>query len=200
MSLYQNEIWLNETEKQIRALMNNMGIERMPTRSETEFFYGDGSLSNRIMKSGGFKGWASKLGLGFKKCGTYFGNKYEELTAKKLRLLFDDVKRTPVKFPYDIVVNGKTKIDVKASRLFKGGTTGAYYTFNLESKYPRSDFYVVCCIADNDEIEKTLVLPSFVMAGKVQLSIGKISVYDKYIERWDLIEKHEKMMQELEVF
>jgi hypothetical protein len=38
------------------------------------------------------------------------------------------------------------------------------------------------------------------MAGKVQLSIGKISVYDKYIERWDLIEKHEKMMQELEVF
>ena len=196
MSLYQNEIWLNETEKQIRALMNNMGIERMPTRSETEFFYGDGSLSNRIMKSGGFKGWASKLGLGFKKCGTYFGNKYEELARFRLGHWFKDVKKTSVRFPYDIIVNDKVKIDVKASRLFRG-KEGEYYTFNLGSKYPKCDFYIAYCIGNNDVIQKVLVIPSFIMAGKSQLSVGINSIYDKYRERWDLIEKFESAFKDI---
>lgn len=200
MEYYEKASWQEETEKRIFDVIKGMGIDRMPSLSETNTFTGNTSLGNRIMKSGGFKYWASKLNVKIKNSNVKFGDKYENEICNKLKCHFDNVERTSVRFPYDILVNGKTKIDVKASRLFKGGTTGCFYTFNLESKYPRSDFYIVCCITDNDEIEKILVIPSFVMEGKVQLSIGKNSVYDKYIERWDLIAKHEKMMQELVVF
>ena len=106
------------------------------------------------------------------------------------------MERTGVRFPYDILVNGKTKIDVKASRLFKG-RTGFFYTFNLESKYPKCDFYIAYCINERDIAEKVLIIPACVMAGKSQLSVGENSIYDKYNFRWDLIEKHERMMEGL---
>ncbi len=199
MECYEKESWQKETERRILDVIKGMGVDRMPSLSETKIFTGNTSLGNRIMKSGGFKHWASKLNVKIKNSTVKFGDKYESEICNKLKCYFDNVERTSVRFPYDIIVNGKTKIDVKASRLFKGHT-GFFYTFNLESKYPRSDFYVVCCIADNDVIEKILVIPSFVMTGKVQLSIGKMSVYDKYIERWDLIEKHGKMMEGLVSF
>lgn len=196
MSCYQNEVWLTETEKRICDLVKSMGINRMPTRSEVLLFSGDNSLENRIMRSGGFKAWAERLHLKLKSCETYFGNKYEEITADKLRLLFDDVKTTPVKFPYDIVINNRTKIDVKASRLYKG-KQGEFYTFNLESKYPKCDFYIAYCINERDVAEKVLVIPACVMAGKSQLSVGKNSIYDKYHCRWDLIKKFDYLMSEM---
>lgn len=196
MSCYQNEVWLTETEKRICDLVKSMGINRMPTRTEVSKFTGNESLCNRIMRSGGFKAWAERLNLKFKNCETYFGNKYEELAAFRLKTWFKDVKRTPVKFPYDIVVNGRTKIDVKASRLYKG-KTGNYYTFNLESKYPKCDFYVAYCLDDKDIIKKVLVIPACVMAGKSQLSVGENSIYDKYNFGWDLIEKFDYLASEL---
>ena len=59
--------------------------------------------------------------------------------------------------------------DVKASRLYRG-KQGEFYTFNLESKYPKCDFYIAYCINESDVAEKVLIIPACVMAGKSQLS------------------------------
>ena len=176
-----------ETEKRIMEVVKGMGINRMPSLSETKRFTGGCSLSNRIMRSGGFKIWAKRLDLKLQTCETYFGDKYEKLTKDYLDKIFTTVERTPTKFPYDILVNNRIKIDVKASRPHKIKTGTFWYSFNLESRYPKSDFYVVYCVGENDETEKVLVIPSFVMTGKKDLAVGRCSAYDIYRDRWDLI-------------
>jgi hypothetical protein len=196
MSCYNTESWQQKTKNEILEVIKSMGIDRMPTRSEIKRVTGNESLTNRIMKSGGFKEWSQKLNKSLKECETNFGNRYEELTKFRLGTWFKDVKRTSVRFPYDIIVNDKVKIDVKASRLFKG-ENGEFYTFNLGSKYPKCDFYIAYCIGNNDVIQKVLVIPSFIMAGKSQLSVGINSIYDKYRERWDLIEKFESAFKDI---
>ena len=183
-----------ETEKRIMEVVKSMGINRMPSYSETIMFTNGHSLARRIMKSGGFKTWAKRLQLKLEVCETYFGDKYEKLTKEYLNKIFTTVERTPTKFPYDILVNNRIKIDVKASRPHKIQSGTWWYSFNLESKYPKSDFYVVYCVGDNDEVEKVLVIPSFVMTGKKHLAIGKCSAYDIYSDRWDLIQALDEAM------
>ena len=58
MECYEKESWQKETEKRILDVIKGMGIDRMPSLSETKIFTGNTSLGNRIMKSGGFKHWA----------------------------------------------------------------------------------------------------------------------------------------------
>ena len=67
MECYEKESWQKETEKRILDVIKGMGIDRMPSLSETKIFTGNTSLGNRIMKSGGFKHWASKLNVKIKK-------------------------------------------------------------------------------------------------------------------------------------
>ena len=192
----ENEEKIIETEKRIMEVVKGMGINRMPSCSEVMLFTGGHSLANRIIRSGGFKKWAERLNLKLQNCETYFADKYEQLTEEFLKQIFTTVNRMPTRFPYDILINNRTKIDVKASRIFKG-KTGYFYKFNLESKYPKSDFYVVYCVGDNDETQKVLVIPSSVMSGHRELSIGIHSKYDKYIDKWDLIEMHDRAMKDI---
>lgn len=192
--IYDREDWKKETKNKILEVIKSMGINRMPSRSELKMVTGGEVLSNKIIRSGGYKFWAKQLEVDLKNCETYFADKYENKTADYLKQTFENVKMTPVKFPYDIVINNSTKIDVKASRLYRG-KNGSFYTFNLESKYPKSDFYVAYCVGNNEETIKILIIPSFVMSGKKQLSVGEKSIYDKYSNRWDLIEMHVKMME-----
>ena len=65
-------------------------------------------------------------------------------------------------YPYDILVNRNVKVDVKASRLFNNYGNSKYYTFNLEKKDQTCDIFVFYCINQNDEIERTFVIPSAV--------------------------------------
>lgn len=191
--------WHTETENKIFLVMNTLGINRMPSMSEVKAVTHDEKLSNRIIKTGGFKYWAKKLGLGIKDSESYFGGQYETLAKSELLKRFEKVEMTDIRFPYDILINDRTKIDVKASKKYYRFKSFSY-NFNLEYEKPRCDFYIAYCVGDLGNVEKVLIIPSFVMTGKKQLSIGRESAYDKYANRWDLIEKHEKMMQELEVF
>ena len=161
--------------------MDKLEIQRMPSSSECEIVFGNCSLSNKISKTGGFYEWADKLGLEIKNSETKLGVKHEKDICKKIS---EDylAELTPVKFPYDILVEKAVKIDVKFSNLYSH-SNGEFYTCNLEYKFPKMDILVFIC-----EDVKTLIIPAHELYGIKQLSVGKKSRYDKYIDRWDILE------------
>lgn len=186
--------WTDELiESEIKRVMDSLGIERMPSKTEIECVTKDSKLTNKISKSGGFYKWAEKLGIDVKKSETEFAVQYESLCKNHIENELGLIAElTPVKFPYDILVGVGTKIDVKVSRLYCG-SKGSFFTSNLTYKLPKSDFIVMYCI--DDLYEKVYVIPSTKLIGINQLSIGEVtSKYDKFLGRWDLIKRFDELL------
>jgi hypothetical protein len=186
--------WTNElVEKEIKEVMKSLNVERMPSNKECILVTSNTALSGKISRSGGFYRWAEKLGLETKSCGTQKGLKTEESVLKLIKEntgLNSD--QTPVKSPYDILVNDKVKVEVKYSKGFKN----AYYTANLYKGLQKADVLVFIC--KNEELgNKNLIIPSHLIQGLKQLSIGKTSRYDKYIDRWDYINMFDDFMKSI---
>lgn len=189
--------WTSEMVKEeIFKVMTALGIERMPSRSEIESITGNASLTCKISKSGGFYYWADKLGLDRKESGTLLGNKYEYIIKDELTTKGYSVEKMSIKHPYDLLINENIKVDVKVAKPYITPDNSRYHTFNLYDGVPTCDIYIATSLDENDEIEKVFVIPSK-YANKTQLSIGNISKYDKYINRWDYIEKYNQFYQEL---
>lgn len=174
----------------IKEMVENLGMDTMPTHSELNNYFGSSSLSGAISKRGGSARFAKILGLEIKNCETKFGEKLEDYCVlqiqEKLKL---QCEKTNSRFPYDILVNRAVKVDVKASRLFENYGKSKYYTFNLEKKEQTCDVFVFYCINEKNEIEKTLIIPAYILSGKKQFSLGFKSMYDKYENKWEYI-KH----------
>lgn len=176
-------------EQEIKEVMRAMNIDRMPSRSEIELIRGDTSLTNKITKTGGFYFWANKLGLEIKNSETKFGYEIEKKISEKLAGDGYSCILTSIRHPYDILVDGCVKIDVKSAKKTRV-KEGLVYSFNLEKKEQTCDVYVAVCLGDEESIEKIYVIPAHIMTGKKQLCLGvKNSIYDSYIDRWDIIEK-----------
>lgn len=187
-----------EIQNEIMKMVRETGIERMPSKSEIEKYFGDCSLSNKISKSGGFYYLAETLGLPIKKSETNLGKKIEKLIRNKLIELGFDAETTGVRSPYDLIVNRRVKIDVKASRIITSGTS-PYYTFNLNKKDPSCDFYIAVTLDEMDKEKDIYVIPSTVLSGKCQLSIGiRNTIYQKYLDRWELITQLDEAFRNLE--
>ena len=180
---------------EIKKVQNALNITYMPSRSECDFVTKNTSLTNIIMKSGGFRFWADNLNLKNKGSETEFGYQYEKEAQKYLTdVMGHKAELTPVKFPYDIIVDGITKIDVKVSNRYHSPYGTSWYTFNLETDFPKCDFFIAYCI-DNHIVKNVYVIPAHIMLGKKQLSMGDDTMYQKYAKRWDLIEKHIEAME-----
>ena len=183
--------WTNELiEKEIKKVMVAAGVNTMPTQSITSEIIGNQSLNNAISRSGGFIFWANRLGIEHLGIETVTGREFEKVCEESIVGKFDySVEQMNAKYPYDLLVNDNIKIDVKVSKMYS--SSFSMYTFNLEKRFPTCDIFVAYCISDNKKIIKTYVIPSKIMSGKTQLSMGvKTSKYDKYIDRWDLISKY----------
>ena len=183
LNLKENYI-ISEIEKIIKS----MGIERMPSKSEIETISHSSSLTNLISKNGGFFYFADKMNLELKSSATKEGIKYENKCIDYLTNIGMHAEPTPVKFPYDVLVNKMTKIDVKISNGYSFKKS-FWYTFNLESDIPKCDIFIFYCV-NNGNVVKTLIIPANILYGIKQLSVGKKSMYDVYNDRWDYIEKH----------
>ena len=192
--------WTEELIKEkIKECMDILKIERMPTNKECKQAFGNVALSNKITKTLGFKGWAEKLNLQTKESASSKGWEYEEICKKDIeRVTGISCELTPVKSPYDILA-GKTRIDVKMSNLnYSKGQDFYFYTFNIHNLNCGSDFYVLYC-TDNGKVKKIYVIPRQNLNKLSQLSIGvNKSKYDKYINRWDLLEKHNEYLNNFE--
>lgn len=187
-----NIVWKKGlVEKKIIEVSNLFNKGTMPTKKQCDEYMGNCSLSNKISKSGGFNYWADKLNLKRSKSETNKGKKYENILEKYLNETYGyKIKQMSTKFPYDILVEDFIKIDVKIGNLYNYNN-GNYYSFNLETKDIKCDFFVCYALNEDKEIGKVYIIPSFIMQGKIQLSIGQInSKYDKYLDAWYLIEKY----------
>jgi len=189
--------WTNEKiAKEIYKVMNALGIERMPSNQEIIDVMKSTKLTNAIRRNGGFYEWARRLNLTTKECETKFGKRYEKKLQKYLTKKGYIVERMSVKHPYDLLVNGCIKIDVKASRRYYYDGKKYYYAFNLEKKNSTCDIYVCFCVNNEEFSDKVLVIPSKFLK-LTQLNIGAVSEYDKYINRWDYLDKFNEFYEKL---
>ena len=183
----------------LRLMIDKCGMDTMPTHPEIREFFGDNALVCAMSKRNGTKYYAKLLGMEIKECESKFGDQLEDYWVlqiqEKLGLYGE---KTKPRYPYDILVNRAVKVDVKVSRLFNNYGNSKYHTFNLEKKEQTCDIFVFYCINQNDEIERTLVIPASVLSGKKQLSVCKSSMYDKYIDQWRFISDYNKFMTELQ--
>lgn len=184
--------WSDELiEVKIKEVMEDLGLSTMPTRSMIARTTGSGALNNAISRKGGFIVWADNLGIKHKGIQTAMGRELEE---RCMRFIQDEygfnVKLMKQKYPYDLLVNDNIKIDVKSGKMYKGEF--AMYTFNLEKRFPTCDIFVAYCLTENREILKTYVIPSKILSGKTQLSVGvHASKYDEYLDNWGCLEVYE---------
>lgn len=173
---------------EIFKIMKVLDIDRMPSSVEIERVIGNTSLSNVIAKRGGFKKWANKLNLKQSKCETRLGLYGEE----KVKSILEDkgyiVEKMSVKHPYDLLVNGNIKIDVKISNKYTNRSGWSSYSFNLEKKNPTCDIYVLICNDDN----KKLVIPSKFLKQTQVCITDKESKYDVFENRWEYVEVYNK--------
>lgn len=177
----------DKIDQEISEVMNYLGIDRMPSKTEMENYYMNSALTNKLCKTGGFYKYAKEHGLKIKYSESRLGIEYENLINDALLKRGYDVKLTTTKFPYDILVNNRVKVDVKVGRKVKTGESD-YYTFNLEKLIQTCDVYVAVALGRNNGRNEIYVIPSSIMSGKTQLSIGaQKSAYDKYIDRWDIV-------------
>jgi len=185
--------WNDELIKEsIESVMEKVGIKTMPTQSMTEEVIGNSSLNNAISRNGGFIFWANKLGIEHMGIETTLGRDFETYCAMTIQQKFDfDVEQMAPRYPYDLLVNKNIKIDVKVSKMYNNRIT--MFTFNLEKQYPTCDLFVAYCIDDDKNIIKTYVIPSKVLSGNTQLSVGvSRSKYDIYLDNWGLLLKYNK--------
>ena len=170
----------------IREVVDNLELDRMPSYQEMKDYHRDSALTNAISKHQGVYYYANIMGLEVKASETLFGKLGESDVMEKLIGDGYEVTKMPQNFPYDLLVNDALKIDVKASKLYRG-KTGSFYSFNLEKPFCTCDIYVLRTIDDENQ-EKYYVIPSCHIYNKTQISIGeKKSVYSRYLDRWDYI-------------
>lgn len=183
--------------EEIKKVSNVLNLDRMPSKSEIESVSKNSSLTNAIAKRNGFAYWAEKCGLDIKDSETKTGKKYEFITeliiSEKCCLCTEQMS---TKHPFDLLVGEFVKVDVKAGKKYKYGSTG-YYSFNLEKNPATCDIYICHCLSDDDEIIKTFVIPATKLK-KTQLSVGEKSMYDKFIDAWHYVNLYDEFYKSIE--
>lgn len=178
----------------IMQVMAERCFDRMPSRSEIVETCGNHRLDSAITSNGGYLYFAKMVGAKVKKSETSFGVRAEKRIIDMISDKFESVESTATRHPYDILVDGCVKIDVKAARK---SSVRQYdvYSFGLAKRHQTCDFYVACPVED-DKIIKVYVIPSVVLHGQTQLCMttGK-SKYDKYLDRWDLVSDMSRFMR-----
>lgn len=176
-------------EEEIVKSMKILCVDRMPTASELQSI-GRNDLHCAISRSKyKYSGWSKRLKVSMKDSETTKGNSYERIVGKSIKVLFPhmEIQQTSTKHPYDLLVNGCVKLDVKvASPHYHFGTKA--HTFALNKKHPTCDIYICVALDEKEEIERVFVIPSKNVQ-IVTLNIGKESKYNKYQDNWELIER-----------
>lgn len=179
---------LEKVLQEVKNISGDTGI--MPTFKQMDIATGNKGLSVAVSRYGGHKEIAEMIGLKLCKSETNFGRDYEIFCMIDIENRFGySVKQMSMRHPYDLLVENSVKVDVKVSKKICN-RNGYYFTFNLEKKEQTCDIFVLIC-CDNNDIEKTYIIPSVVLSGHSQLSIGiQKSVYDKYLDQWHFIKDY----------
>lgn len=177
--------WTDEAIKEkVIEVKTMLGIDRMPSRKECMEYFNDNALVSVVSRRMGWYKLAQELGLSIKPTETALGKRIEEHAMTQIEGIGFCVVRMPQNFPYDLLVNGCVKVDIKASRLYKG-ELGNFYSFNLEKPYATCDLYVLYTLDEQNIPKEAYVIPSKFVFANTQISIGeKNSKYHIYREKW----------------
>ena len=165
----------------------------MPSNNEVIEMTGSYALANAIQKNGGYEYWANRLGLERKHSETKVGIEYERKVAEMLRKGGHNVQETTIKHPYDLLVDGCVKVDVKvaSTSLTRGSKVHAY---RIAKRQHTCDFYI-CCEVDTGGI---YVIPANMVTGQVQIEMGLNSQkYNHYKGAFYLIDDAVQFYQSL---
>lgn len=181
--------WTDELiRERVLEVIEALNLDRMPSRKECEDYYHNGSLTNAISKRYGWYNLAREMGYEIKESETGFGKLFERKAGEYLKSCGFEVRKMAQNFPYDLLLNDCVKVDVKASKLYRG-ELGNFYTFNLEKPYATCDFYLLLTVDDDNTINRKMVVPSNQVISNNQISVGEHkSKYHQYTDRIDLLE------------
>lgn len=188
-----------DIEKDLLKIIDTLKLDHFPTKKEMIDFYGNRSLSNKVSKTGGSRYYAELLGMKVAQCESEFGNFYEEFAVDDIfeHTGFLSV-HTEIKYPYDLLTNGNIKVDVKSSQKnYRKASAFPYYTFNLEKKQPTCDLYMLYCLDNDCFIERTIIVPSCIVAGNTQIGVGGLSKWEAYEDRWDYFNMYDNFYREI---
>lgn len=186
--------WTEELiEKGIKDAMRKLGIDRMPTASELQSIKRN-DLHCKIGRTKTYSGWASYLNLESTKCETRKGQHYEKMIFDKLASMGYKVERMTTKYAYDILINGRVKVDIKSSLSYQinGYTVN---TFGINKTFATCDLYILVAANENGDVKKVMVIPAYLLKVKSSISLGLTSKYDKYIDRYDYIDTIDKAFE-----
>lgn len=179
--------------EEITKSMEILGISRMPTASELRSLQRN-DLHCKISKTKKYSGWAQHLGLRMRSSETRTGQEYEEKVAGELRDLGYYVEITSTKHPYDLLVEGCLKIDVKVANAYMLRGQSRIHTIALAKTEPTCDLYFCILLDENKAAERELIIPSHHVR-KTMLNIGRRSKYNTYDKRFDYIENYIKFFK-----
>lgn len=181
-----------EIEKSIYSVANSLGIKRMPTYHDIISEEGN-SLSNAIVRTLGYKGWAERLKLSIKESETSFGQSTEDMVEKLLNKQGFHTYQMGTIAPYDILVNQNIRIDVKSATL-----RGNSHTYALGSKPHCCDIYICVGFDENrNDIMDILIIP-FTEAKTQTITVrNRKGKYMKFKDRWGLISEFSTFFKKL---
>lgn len=187
--------WTNQLIKQhLLECIDTLQIKRMPTAQELKDL-GRNDLHCKVSRTKKYSGWAAELGLALKESETKTGNEYEQHVKDIIGLRGFTVEKMTTKHPYDLLVNGSLKIDVKVGKAHRHFGSRAY-TFNLSKKYATCDLYVCVALDEEGKVEKYFVIPSK-FAQVTTLNIGTDSKYNRFINKWVYVKKFVEMYKKV---
>jgi hypothetical protein len=186
---------LEEIIDKIKYVMESLNVNTMPSRNEIIQIIGNDSLHNKIVRTGGYQLWANKLNLELKDSETKTGWNYEKYAIELLENKNYKVQRMTTGYPFDLLINNNIRIDIKSGSayLLKGSRC---HTFGINKRYATCDLYLIFALSEQQKLERSFIIPAN-MLRVVTMSIGEISKYNKYINRWDLIDEYDKFYKEL---
>lgn len=179
-------------ESELRKCIESLMLDRMPTAAELREQLGRNDLHVQVGRTKKYSGWAAHLGLSLKSCETHMGNSYENKVGSLLVSKGYEVESMTTKHPYDLLVNGTVKIDVKVAKPnyhFKVRC----HTFGVNKKEQTCDVYICVAINEQSETEKIFVIPSH-MAQVKTLNVCNESKYNRFIDAWHYIEQYSNFM------
>lgn len=193
-----------EIEIELRQIIEKYNFKTFPTHSEIQKLQnGSHALTVAISRHGGTKYWAKRMNLPIKPCESKLGDDYEMLALKLLKEKFGlDGKQTIPRYPYDLLVGSGIKIDVKVGRMLKmiskvNKSVSYQNSFNLEKKDPTCDVFIIFCLNEKEDIYKTLIIPSPILAGLTQVGVGENSHWDIYKDKWEYIALYEDFYKKI---
>lgn len=137
-----------------------------------------------VSKRGGIIAWAAKLGFDREKSASDFGWDGEDKVFQiLLQKGFKAEKRPRNGCPFDILIEGILRIDVKTARYAEyGRVKGWFYRIG---KLAQSDLIILF----QQDTGKCIILP-WTECTTSNMSITEKGKYSNYVERWDILETY----------